>query len=505
LIVVCAAGCASDLQPQPFDAGAVPDGGVRRVTSTVEDGVTSTRVDSQSSELWVYFDLDSGTEAVVGDPRTSPAWDLGFQRFLIKTNGGVSGTAGVEVAVLPGADFDALTRAPSSGYIVDQNDSSDEGDSPDFAFLAGDPWYVYDPMYHTLTPRDVVYVVRTSTAYFKVQLTGYYDGAGTGGFPTFRWAPVEAPSSRPGIEVDASSPGAWTYVSVSAGVVTVADPRTSSAWDLAFSETKIATNGGTSGAGLGAARLAPEGSTFAIMTSPTVGFSIDAVLPVPGPPGSGEFSGNPALNGWYDYDPVAHTISPRDVVFLVRTASGSYAKLDILSYDGGRYRIDVAPVLRGPTIEASEIDASNAGEWVYFDFSSGAPIEVADPRTSGAWDVGFSRTQVRTNGGTSGSGMGGAADAMLEELALVSTADGLAFAADETIPLPGPPGSGEFSGNAILSAWYDYDPATHAVTPRDTVFVVRTGDGFAKLEIASFADGVYRIDWVYSGPGTSEF
>jgi hypothetical protein len=506
LFVALAAGCASDLRPPPVDAGPIPDGGIVRVTSTEENGITITRVDAESSERWVYFDLDTAAEVVTATPETTPEWDLGFQRFQIKTNGGVSGSGGVEVAVLPNADFEMLTRAPSSGYIVDQNDSSDEGDDPDYAFLAGDPWYVYNPMYHTLSPREVVYVVRTASAYFKVEMTGYYDMAGTGGFPTFRWAPIEPPPSTPGITVDASDPESWTYVSVATGVVAVGDPATSTGWDLAFSETRIATNGGTSGGGVGAARLAPDGATFSATTSsPTIGFASDAMIPIPGPPGSGEYSGNPALADWFDYDMTTHIVSPKDVVFLVRTANGSYGKLRILAYADGIYTVDVAPVLRSPTIESSTVDASEEEEWVYFDFSSAAVIEVADPAASREWDLGLSRTRVRTNGGTSGPGMGGATDAMLEELALVSTATGLSFTTDAMISIPDPPGSGEFSGNAVLSAWYDYDETTRVFTPKNTVFVIRTADGFVKIEIARFTDGVYDIDWVYSGVGVSEF
>ena len=39
------------------------------------------------------------------------------------------------------------------------------------------------------------------------------------------------------------------------------------------------------------------------------------------------------------------------------------------------------------------------------------------------------------------------------------------YAADAMLPVPGPPGSGEYSGSPTLAAWYDYDATTHAVTP----------------------------------------
>jgi hypothetical protein len=158
------------------------------------DGSTLTRVDATKSDLWVYLDLETGAEAFPAVPGTSPAWDLGFPRFKIKTNGGVNGEGGMEGVALPGASFDQLTQAPASGYVVDQEDSADEGTDPDYVFLAGPGWYTYDLGAHTVRVRDIVYVVKTVEAnFYKVQMTAYYDDAGTGGFPAFRWAQVARP------------------------------------------------------------------------------------------------------------------------------------------------------------------------------------------------------------------------------------------------------------------------------------------------------------------------
>ena len=38
-------------------------------------------------EIWMYFDFSRGTVVVVQDPKTDD-WDLAFQRYVIKTNGG---------------------------------------------------------------------------------------------------------------------------------------------------------------------------------------------------------------------------------------------------------------------------------------------------------------------------------------------------------------------------------------------------------------------------------
>ncbi|RMH39585.1 MAG: hypothetical protein D6689_16075 [Deltaproteobacteria bacterium] len=338
------AGCADDIGPDPSagaDAGTGTDADVPgRIAHTDNgDGTTTTRVDASREGVWVYLDLETKAEVDPATPDDSDDWDLAFQRFKIKSNGGASGTGGVEVAVLPDADFDALSRAPEVGYIVDAPDSDDDDEDPDTAFLGGDGWYDYDPSSHTLSPRDIVYVVRTvEGGYFKLQMLDYYDDAGTSGFPTFRWGPVEPPAGSPPepLVVDASDGSAWVYVSLRLGaIVAIDDPGASTDWDLGVSRTKLRTNSGTSGPGAGGAVDTGATAIEDVASAPTDGYEIDTMLPLPGPPGSGEFSGNPVLNGWYDYDPTTHTTTPKAAVYVVRTADGGFAKLQIADYADG--------------------------------------------------------------------------------------------------------------------------------------------------------------------------
>ena len=341
LIPLLLAACADDLEPTAPDAGADDAGGDDPPAAHVEhtdhgDGTTTTRVDASAMDAWVHLDLDGRAEV-----DADGAWELGFQRFAVTLDGGISGDGEVAAAALDGADFDALTVAPADGYVVDAVDGDDEDGEPDLA-LAG--WYAYDPTTHVLTPVDRVYVIRSSDGgYFKLRFLDYYDDAGTSGFPTFRWGPVDPPGDAETLTVDASDPEAWVEVDLDGG-----------GWDLAFSRTRIRTNGGTSGTALGGARLAPEGAAYQATTAATtIGYVADAMIPIPGPPGSGEFSGNPVLNGWYDYDPSTHVVTSKQLVYLIRTATGDHAKLQILDYASGVLTVRLAPVARDVTVQTT--------------------------------------------------------------------------------------------------------------------------------------------------------
>jgi hypothetical protein len=193
------AGCAGDLRherrPEPAPVPDAAPGAVQigRVRLQQEGAGRVAQVDARLEEGWVYLALSGGGELTVADPATSLDWDLGLQRFRIKLNGGVSGPGQGAVALLPGVAFDAVTAAPADGYLQDAPET-EAGAGPDLAFLRGDAWYSYDGTRHTLTPRDVTYVVRSARgAHFKLRIAGYYDDAGTSGYPTLRYAPVPSP------------------------------------------------------------------------------------------------------------------------------------------------------------------------------------------------------------------------------------------------------------------------------------------------------------------------
>lgn len=517
LAVTLGAGCAEDIKPEPE-----PTPGESRITSSaLGNGVTRSIVDATHEEDWVYMDLDTGLEVTVAAPATSPAWDLAFKRFQVKSNGGISGTGGVTAAKLSGADFDALTHAPAEGWIVDAEDSEDEGAEPDFVFLTDGFWYHYDLATHALTPADQAYVVKSSAgAYFKLAFLGYYDEVGSSGFPSFKWAPVAAPSAAADgtLQVNASVAGQWTYVSVANGVVEIADPATSLEWDFAVSRTAYKTNGGISGPGVGAARRAPEGVSYASLTSTgTLGFVADTPYDagIPGQVGNG----SPVLSFWYDYDSSTHAVTPADRVFVVRGADGDYAKLRITGWAAGIYTLQVAPIPHEAEIGTLEVDASASDAWVYVSLREGRiknyggpqealqPIVEADPATSTSWDLAFNRVSVRTNGGTSGPGEAGALDAGIAAIADVTAVPADAEFVVDALSAPAyPPGAPAVSGNAVLNGWWDYNVETHVISPFDVTYLVRTADGdFAALKITTYAGGLYRLSLAYAGPDATTF
>ena len=152
-------------------------------------------VDASAQEAWVYVDLDTAQVVDVVDANADTVWDLALQRFRVKTNGGVSGLGGVEALLLGKVDFAEVSEAPAEGYRVDQTQdvvaeggfNSGDVDSPFNG--EDDDWYTYNPVNHTLSSAEFVYVVKsTEGKYFKLAFTGYYSEAGSPGHVSFEFA-----------------------------------------------------------------------------------------------------------------------------------------------------------------------------------------------------------------------------------------------------------------------------------------------------------------------------
>jgi hypothetical protein len=188
-VALIVSACADDLKTDNDGKGSDD---LTIETEIKSEGLRETLVNATSQEKYWYIDLDEQSEVA----EDSTEWDLAFQRFKIKSNGGESGDGNVIVAKVE-TPFDELEQAPESGYVEDDDavSSKSENGDPNYAFLGPEPWYDYGGGdAHMLTPKEVVYVVRsTERKFYKVEILNYYDKAGTAGFVLFQWAELAAP------------------------------------------------------------------------------------------------------------------------------------------------------------------------------------------------------------------------------------------------------------------------------------------------------------------------
>jgi hypothetical protein len=148
-------------------------------------------------------------------------------------------------------------------------------------------------------------------------------------FSTVRHTEAEIPTKSEIVVVKDLNGNTKPYVYfslVSGKDVPAADAKTAN-WDVAFSKTTIAVNGGTSGPGKGGA-LVIEKPFEQITEAPKDGYKTDGDAGYAIPGGSG--------NSWYKYDMGVHAILPIvGRTILLRTAEGKFAKIEIISYYKG--------------------------------------------------------------------------------------------------------------------------------------------------------------------------
>jgi hypothetical protein len=148
---------------------------------------------------------------------------------------------------------------------------------------------------------------------------------------------------------------------------------------------------------------------------------------------------------------------------------------------------------------AGGIGGQDSFPWVYISLASGKAVALSDldALSSNAWDLAFKRFLIRSNGGDSGPGQGGALRVALPWEAVNEGTQG-----DRALPT-----ESWFDGDCRLSTddqgellttfsgWSEYDPATHVLAPADVVYLTQGGDGtrykVAVLDYYSNADGTH--------------
>jgi hypothetical protein len=120
--------------------------------------------------------------------------------------------------------------------------------------------------------------------------------------------------------------GQYVFCDLEEGTIVSATDSASTEWDLAFRNTTILVNGGTSGPGQGAAQVV-DGIFEELEEAPEAGYQPD------GEPG-------PAIQDWYTYTgptgtPAHAILTEPGKVIMLKTGDGKYAKVEILSYYQG--------------------------------------------------------------------------------------------------------------------------------------------------------------------------
>lgn len=492
-------GCGSDLKlPDRPDAGGAMTGDTPRIT-TVENGngTFTSVVDASDETKWVYFDLETRAQVEPANAADSTEWDLAFSRFKVAINGGISGTGGMGAIKIANADFNAITRPPGGDVVTDEADSDDVGEIDDYALNRPNEGetgpFDYDPMNHTLSASGTVFAVRSVDGnWYKITFVDYYNDAGSPGYPKLTWAPLGTPLAAGTFEIPAARN---TYFKIDGTIVAPFNPSTSLDWDLLVNQAGWSTNGGPTRAGLGGARLSAVDYDL-VTRAPTTGYAIDAEIPFPGAPGANRFYGNDVLSDWFTYDASMHTATSKGLTYFVRTSSGTYGRLTIVSYDNDKfaYTVEMSAIERDVQVVTTTLDG-RAG-WSYFSFTRGAEVDPTNSFASMEWDIGVNGVRIRTNGGSSGPGRGAARQATTDDLAAIASAPQEGYDIDAD-------GAGG-SMNPALAAWFE--TTMTSTTPRNLAFILRTADGgYSKLKITGYAAGAVTFDWAYAGAGQTDF
>jgi hypothetical protein len=145
--------------------------------------------------------------------------------------------------------------------------------------------------------------------------------------------------------------GKFTFYSLESNKIIDNSDSATTKWDLGFRGTTIITNGGTSGPGSGGAFIYI--GTFSDLTQ----IAADSTFRIDNAPASYAVRTGSG-NGWYYYNGATQIVTPiPGRILAIRTATGKYAKVEILNYYKG-----------GVTLDASASDEEKLKKQRYYTF-----------------------------------------------------------------------------------------------------------------------------------------
>ncbi|WCL49544.1 HmuY family protein [Leptospira sp. GIMC2001] len=167
------------------------------VISNIEqsDGSIITLLRSTAADTWTNYSFQSRS-------LSNSNFDISFQRFKVRTNGGATNPSGKGGACrsnttnFPGAGVTS-TNLNCTEFVLDINGQAEVIGGGGASYVGSDVltnfdtgWFIYD--IPTLSPRMTVFVIRSfdGNRYYALQVIDYYSDAGTSGYPRIRWREI---------------------------------------------------------------------------------------------------------------------------------------------------------------------------------------------------------------------------------------------------------------------------------------------------------------------------
>ncbi|OYT17918.1 MAG: hypothetical protein B7C24_00130 [Bacteroidetes bacterium 4572_77] len=165
--------------------------------STLKKGEVSLSRETEYGEDWVYYSFENNAEVEVSDHLTSLDWDLAFNRYNVRTNGGESGLGQAAVYDAGEIDFSSLAEAPEADYMQDDTIrivKAFTGQGVEWMTSTGNDVFKgcvdleYGNQGPVFTTNNHIYVVKTAKGYYaKLWVKSFYSDEGESGFINFKY------------------------------------------------------------------------------------------------------------------------------------------------------------------------------------------------------------------------------------------------------------------------------------------------------------------------------
>lgn len=153
---------------------------------------------TEKGDDWIYFSLSTGKEVVINETehQTNMNWDLAFNRYNIRTNGGKSGKGNGGVYDMGKMDYNSVKSLPTDAKLIldTEYEISDIGPGlpPPSKMSTANPALsvaiVFTGPPPAYTPNEHIYIVKTADGKFaKFICTTFYNEEGKSGYITFEY------------------------------------------------------------------------------------------------------------------------------------------------------------------------------------------------------------------------------------------------------------------------------------------------------------------------------